>query len=125
MVRRERTNTPLQALLLHERAAVRRGVAHPGRADAARGGAATGRRTGCGTCSALVTARTPDEVGTGRSPRHAWPTTSTRSRADPKGAEQLIRVGETRPDAALNPQELAAWTMVGNLVLNLDEVINR
>ena len=37
LVRRERTNTPLQALLAHERAAVRRGVTRAGRADPARG----------------------------------------------------------------------------------------
>ena len=36
-VRRERTNTPLQALLAHERAAIHRGRARPGRANPARG----------------------------------------------------------------------------------------
>jgi hypothetical protein len=34
-------------------------------------------------------------------------------------------VGESKPDDKLNPSELAAWTMVGNLLLNLDEVINK
>ena len=42
-----------------------------------------------------------------------------------EAARQLIDVGETRPDPSLNPSELAAWTMVANLMLNLDEVINR
>src|SRR5262249_60028095 len=49
----------------------------------------------------------------------------TRYKADPKAALQLIRVGESQPDPANRAEELAAWTMVGNLVLNLDEVINR
>ena len=38
---------------------------------------------------------------------------------------KLIAVGESKPDATLNPSELAAWTMIANLVLNLDEVINK
>ena len=48
-----------------------------------------------------------------------------RYQADPQAAQQLIRVGESRPDPSLRPQELAAWTMVANLVLNLDEVLNK
>ena len=44
---------------------------------------------------------------------------------DEKAAQALINVGETRPDATLNPRELAAWTMVANLMLNLDETVCR
>ena len=40
-------------------------------------------------------------------------------------AKKLIAVGETKPDGSLNPSELAAWTMIGNLLLNLDEVLNK
>jgi hypothetical protein len=36
-----------------------------------------------------------------------------------------VRVGESQPAPGVNVQELAAWPMLGNLVLNLDEVINR
>jgi len=46
-------------------------------------------------------------------------------KADPKAATELIAVGESKPDATLNPQELAAWTMVANLILNLDEVLSK
>ncbi len=72
----------------------------------------------------LVTARTPDEVEMGIL-RDTLTDHLTRFREDPKGAEQLVRVGESQPGPAVNVQELAAWTMLGNLVLNLDEVINR
>ncbi|HAH48337.1 MAG TPA: hypothetical protein DCM07_26530, partial [Planctomycetaceae bacterium] len=41
---------------------------------------------------------------------------------DPEAASKLIAVGESKPDPKLNPQELAAWTMIANLILNLDEV---
>ena len=37
----------------------------------------------------------------------------------------MLRNGESTPAASLEPGEFAAWTMVANLLLNLDEVINR
>jgi hypothetical protein len=40
-------------------------------------------------------------------------------------AEQLIDVGETQPDPAIPPIELAAWTMVVNELMNLDENLNK
>ena len=43
----------------------------------------------------------------------------------PDAAKELIDVGETRPDPQLNPSELAAWTMIGNVILNLDEVMTK
>ena len=42
-----------------------------------------------------------------------------------ESAKKLIAVGESQPDPKLNPSELAAWTMIGNLILNLDEVMNK
>src|SRR5262249_19155704 len=44
---------------------------------------------------------------------------------DEAAAKKLIGVGESKPDPQLNAGELAAWTMIANLVLNLDEVINK
>jgi hypothetical protein len=34
-------------------------------------------------------------------------------------------VGESKPDATLEPATLAAWTMMVNELLNLDEVLNK
>lgn len=45
--------------------------------------------------------------------------------ADPEAATKLIVVGESKPDPAIDPQELAAWTMVSNLLLNLDETVTK
>jgi hypothetical protein len=45
--------------------------------------------------------------------------------AQPDDAAALIAVGETKPDPKLPAPELAAWTMVSNQVLNLDEVLNK
>lgn len=45
--------------------------------------------------------------------------------ANPKEAQKLINVGESRPDATLDAPTLAAWTMLANQVMNLDEVLNK
>jgi len=47
-----------------------------------------------------------------------------RYQAAPDAAKQLIAFGDSKPDAKLKPEELAAWTMIGNLLLNLDEALN-
>lgn len=122
IVRRERTNTPLQALLLmNEQLFV----------EASRNLAErTLRETPPDIDTRLrqifrrVTARMPDatELGVLRS---ALQEHLANYKTNPQAAQELIRVGESQADASLNPQELAAWTMVGNLVLNLDEAINR
>jgi hypothetical protein len=46
-------------------------------------------------------------------------------RADAEAAKQLLAVGESKRDEALDPAEHAAWTMVANLILNLDETITK
>lgn len=40
-------------------------------------------------------------------------------------AKKLISEGESKPDASLDPAALAAWTMLVNELLNLDEVLNK
>ena len=45
--------------------------------------------------------------------------------ADPKAAQQLIAVGEKKRDPSIPPPELAAWTMVASEMLNLDETITK
>jgi hypothetical protein len=45
--------------------------------------------------------------------------------AKPDDAKRLISIGESKPDANLDPAQLAAWTMVANLVLNLDAVVSK
>ena len=40
-------------------------------------------------------------------------------------AAALIKVGESKPDANLDPAQLAAWTNLCNAMFNLDEVLNK
>jgi hypothetical protein len=40
-------------------------------------------------------------------------------------AKKLIETGESQPDANLDPATLAGWTMLTNELMNLDEVLNK
>jgi hypothetical protein len=121
-VRRERTNTPLQALLL---------MNEPQYVESARFLATRAMREAGSTPQEritylfrLATARTPE-------PQELEEITSAYNdflatyRGNPDAAQLLIRVGDVPPDGSLDAAELAAWTMVGNLILNLDEVITK
>jgi hypothetical protein len=46
-------------------------------------------------------------------------------RANPEDAKHLIAVGESSPDPKIDPSTLAAWTMLSNELFNLDEVLNK
>ena len=48
-----------------------------------------------------------------------------RYKAAPEEAKKAINVGDSKPPADADPVELAAWALVANLVLNLDEAIMR
>ena len=48
-----------------------------------------------------------------------------RFKQDQESAKKLIDFGESKPDPNLRTEELAAWTLIANLLLNLDEVVNK
>ncbi len=45
--------------------------------------------------------------------------------ADPQAAEKLLDVGDSPSDKQFPPQELAAYTMLANLLFNLDEFVTK
>ena len=45
--------------------------------------------------------------------------------AHPKEAAQLLMVGDTKADPNVKPERLAAWTMLVNQLMNLDEVLTK
>jgi hypothetical protein len=49
----------------------------------------------------------------------------TKYQADKEAAKKLISVGESPVNDKLNSSELAAYTMVASLLLNLDETLNK
>ncbi len=49
----------------------------------------------------------------------------TRFLTEIEAARKLIETGESALDTSLAPAELAAWTMIGNTLLNLDESVTK
>jgi hypothetical protein len=45
--------------------------------------------------------------------------------ADPGKVAKLLAFGETRSPDSLPPAELAAWTLMANVLMNLDEFVTR
>jgi hypothetical protein len=46
-------------------------------------------------------------------------------RADAKAAQEMIATGEAKADPKLDVPQLAAWTLVASQLLNLDETLNK
>jgi len=43
----------------------------------------------------------------------------------PEAAKRLSRIGTMPPDESLDVTQLASWTVIANLILNLDEVLSK
>ena len=119
---RARTNTPLQALVL---------LNDPGYVEAARvlaerivkeGGSDTAARLNF--AFKLCTSRIPSEKEIGIL-AHIYQDNLARYRQNPAAAAKLISVGEAPRAAEMDAAELAAWTAIGNVLLNLDETITK
>ncbi len=48
-----------------------------------------------------------------------------RYRANPADAQQLIQIGESKPSANFDPAELATYTLLASTILNMDETLTR
>ncbi len=46
-------------------------------------------------------------------------------RADKEASEKLLQVGDSPRDPSFDAPELAAWTMIANVLLNLDETVTK
>ncbi|MCA9152416.1 MAG: DUF1553 domain-containing protein, partial [Planctomycetales bacterium] len=121
-VRRPRTNTPLAALALMNDVQ----FVEASRALAERilkqGGNDFDSRI---TYGYLLTVGRPPRASETQVLRDVLAGRLQRYAADGAAAKELIHVGESSPDEALLPDELAAWTIVANLLLNLDETVTK
>lgn len=121
-VRRERTNTPLQALVLMNEQQYVEAARHLARRVIHEGGSTAEQRVIF--AFQRVTGRPPD-------PQEVADIVAVLNdhrahfESDLEAAGKLIRVGESKPDTSINAGELAAWTMVANLLLNLDEALTK
>jgi len=120
-LQRARTNTPLQALaLLNDVQFVEAARAFAERVL----GAAGDDEARLVSAFRLATSRRPDasEIEVLRG---LLATERAAYAAAPERAGELIRTGASTPSPELDPVELAAWTHVTNLLLNLDEVVTK
>jgi hypothetical protein len=122
IVRRSNTNTPLQALTL---------LNDPIFVEAARKLAERSIREGgvnpqtrLAFAFRLATGRAPDEREL-RVLRTSLDQMLRDYQADEKGAQSLLAVGASASDAPIPAFELAAYTAVTNIILNMDEVITK
>ena len=120
-VRRERTNTPLQALVT---------LNDPQFIEAARHLAQTVLKSGGTTeqqLDQLAKRLLARPFRTNELPivQNSLAELVAYYREHEADAKALITTGESKPDETLDPKPLAAWTMLANEVLNLDEVLNK
>ena len=123
-MRRERTDTPLQALVtLNDpqyieaaRILAQKTLLEGGKTDAAKFDFLANRLLArpFTTAEQTIVAATLRDL-----------TSDYAAPANLDDAKKLIAVGESKPDAALPPQKLAAWTMLVNQLMNLDEALNK
>lgn len=121
-VKRSRTNTPLQALsLLNEVTFVEaaRGLAQQ---MMQQGGSTPAQRIAYGYRRA--TARTAD-AGSLNTLITGFQSRLAAFTSRPDDARALLAQGMSKPDPALNPAELAAYTTTASVLLNLDRVVTR
>jgi hypothetical protein len=121
-VRRERTNTPLQALVT---------LNDPQFVEAARGLAQAALELGGETSELridflarrlLARPFRPEELAVVEA---SLSKLSAYYQSNPDEAVRLLSVGESKADASLAPSSLAAWTMLANELMNLDEFLNK
>jgi hypothetical protein len=122
LIRRARTNTPLQALVL---------LNDPTYVEAARklaerainlGGAQPDARLNSLFQLALSRSPSPSEQALLLELLHE---SKTKFEANPLAADQLLQVGESPADKKISAIDLAAWTTLSSLVLNLDEAVTK
>lgn len=121
-VRRSRTNTPLQALILWNETGYLEASRQLGARMLKEGGADDASRVTFGF-----------QLATGRKPRAeetavlvaALARLRTDFVAHPEDAAALLHVGASPADGSLSVPELAATSSVANMLLNLDETITK
>ncbi|MCH7685767.1 MAG: DUF1553 domain-containing protein, partial [Planctomycetes bacterium] len=121
-VRRERTNTPLQALVLMNDPTYVEAARHLAQRLLNEAGPDADARAIRGF--RLATARVPSAQE--RTVLVELFNEQLRQyQSNPEQAEKLLAVGDSPVDESLDRAELAAWTIVASVLLNLDETITR
>ena len=121
LIRRARTNTPLQALVL---------LNDPTYIEASRKfaervlGQAPDDSARLGRAFELAVSRSPEPEETAVL-LQLLQTARQKFKADGPAAEKLLAIGHSPREASIPAAELAAWTTVASVILNLDETISK
>lgn len=121
-VRRERTNTPLQALVTLNDVQFIEAARTLAQRALKEGGATPDSRIDFMARHLLARPLRTEEMAI---VRKSLTKLEGFYKLHTKEAGELITEGESKPDAALQPEQLAAWTMLANQLMNLDEVLNK
>ena len=121
-VRRARTNTPLQALALMNDEQYVEAARAFGQRIMTEGGATPDDRIRFAYQWTLGRAPQPRELEVVQA---MYAAELAVFQADVEGAKKLLVIGESKRNEALDPAEHAAWTLVANLLLNLDETVTK
>jgi len=121
-VRRERTDTPLQALVTLNDPQFVEAARHLAELTLTQGGQKPDARIDF--MAQRLIAR-PLKDSEKRIVEAGLKNLLTHYERSPADAEKLLGVGESKPDANLDRPTLAAYTMVANQLMNLDEVLNK
>ncbi|MDA7657560.1 DUF1553 domain-containing protein, partial [Verrucomicrobia bacterium] len=121
-VKRPRTNTPLQALVLMNDPVYVEAACSFGLRIMAEGGDKLDERIRFAFRVALSREPSDDELS---EIRQAFLVELSHFESDRPAANQLVHVGESSPPLETDICELAAWTIIGNILLNLDETITK
>jgi hypothetical protein len=121
-VKRSRTNTPLQALSLLNEITYVEAARKLAERMLTEGGTTTAERLAYGF--QLTTSRQPtaNEL---KVLNEGLTADLSRLKQDPEATQQLLKFGDAKSAANLDPVDLAAYTLTANVLLNLDEVITR
>ncbi|MGV3773176.1 MAG: DUF1553 domain-containing protein [Verrucomicrobiales bacterium] len=119
---RPRTSTPLQSLVLMNDPVYVEAARVLGQRLIKEGGKETADRLKYGF--KLVLGRSPEEAELSVMTR-VYHQQLENFKANKEAAEKLLGVGESERDKSMDASELAAWTAVGNVFLNLDETITK
>ena len=121
-VRRERTNTPMQALLLfNDPQYVETAIALAARSieDGQGNAESVAKEMLWRTLTRKPSKQEVNALVRGVAEDQEW------YRSHPEEAKKLLQIGADVTDENFDAARLAAWTMAANLVLNLDEVVTK
>lgn len=121
-VRRERTNTPLQALVTMNNTQFVEASRYLAQKSMREAGNDFDRRLDYVTTRILARTLNPKERGIAKGTYDGF---MGLYNSNGEQAKELLAVGESPADEALPVRESAAWTMLTSQIMNLDEVLNK